>query len=237
MNRLVRFLSNSTSLFHNPVKTFTLPRWLILSCKIATTFFVLCYLALYCIVANHAHKILTNPPLQKADAALILGNRAYLYNKSDKHPYMNSEPNPCLLGRVDKGIALSRQGLVSTLVMSGGLDAEDDAIEAAAMEVFAINEGFAGRILLESRSSSTQENLEFSRPILQAAGIRKLIIVSEPYHMWRTEKLVEAGHLGQDFEVSYAAAASQCWMDWGMLFKGALREPLAIMHNFAKGYF
>jgi hypothetical protein len=26
-------------------------------------------------------------------------------------------------------------------------------------------------------------------------------------------------------------------MGWGMLFKGALREPIAIINNYSKGYF
>jgi hypothetical protein len=45
----------------------------------------------------------------------MLGNRAFL----------NGRPNPCLTGRVDEGPALAQQDLVSTLVMSGGLDDED----------------------------------------------------------------------------------------------------------------
>ena len=55
--------------------------------------------------------------------------------------------------------------------------------------------------------------------------------------MWRVKKLVDAGHLGKDFNVSYAAAPSQRWMAWGMLFKCALREPLAVINNYSKGYF
>ncbi len=185
------------------------------------------YGILYSIVAIHAYRFLDNPPTQKADAALILGNRTFL----------NGEPNPCLTGRVDKGVQLAQQGLVSTLAMTGGRDFEDDAIEALEMEKYAKSLGFIGPILLEARSSSTQENLAFSRPILEKANINSLIIVSEPHHLRRTQKLVEAGHLGQHFVVSYAAAPSQCWTKWGMGFKGALREPLAIINNYAKGYF
>lgn len=185
------------------------------------------YVSIFITIGSYAKQLIKNPPTHKADAALILGNRAYLHGR----------PNPCLVGRVNEGVELAQQDLVSTLVMSGGLDIEDDANEAIAMEIFARNKGFQGKVILESHSSSTLENLTFSRPILKSSGIKSIIITSEPYHMWRVRKLVDAGHLGKDFNVSYAAAPSQCWVAWGMLFKGSLREPLAVINNYAKGYF
>ena len=198
-----------------------LPRWLRKSIFASIFAGALIYLSIYITIGNYAKQLIKKPPTQKADAALILGNRAYL----------NGRPNPCLTGRVDEGLALAQQDLVSTLLMSGGLDDEDNRIEAVTMEAHARSKGFQGQILLESRSSSTLENLTFSRPILGAAGVKSVIITSEPYHMWRVKKLVDAGHLGKDFNVSYAAAPSQCWIAWGMLFKGALREPLAVVNN------
>jgi len=40
----------------------------------------------------------------------------------------------------------------------------------------------------------------------------------------------------QAFDVQYAAAPTSCWRRWGMLFKGALREPAAIINNAGHGY-
>jgi len=197
----------------------------LLTCLMIT--FSSIYLILFTLVSMHAKKLLTNPVTIKSDAALILGNRTYLHGA----------PNPCLTGRVDKGLMLAKQGVVTTLAMTGGRDDEDFRIEGDFMAAYAIEKGYKGRVLIESRSRSTKENLEFSAPILKAANIKSVMIVSEPYHLWRTEKLVAAGHLGRDFDVSYAAAPTTCWTTWGMLHKGALREPLAIMHNYAKGYF
>lgn len=204
-----------------------LPRWLRNMLFIIGFAGALVYLSLFIIIDSYAKQLLENPPTQTADAALILGNRAYL----------NNRPNPCLTGRVDEGLKLAEQHLVTQLVMSGGLDIEDNRIEAVTMESYAKNQGFQGPVFLESRSSSTMENLKFSRPIIEAAGIKSVIITSEPYHMWRVKKLIDAGHFGNTLNVSYAAAPSQCWTTWGMLFKGALREPLAIISNYAKGYF
>ncbi len=197
-----------------------------LSISLSAIFFAV-YIVLFTVVGLHAQQLLSQPTTEKSDAALVLGNRTYL----------NGAPNPCLTGRVDKGLMLAHQGMVSTLAMTGGRDNGYYRIEAEFMAIYARSQGYGGRILIESRSSSTKENLEFSIPILKSAGITSVIIVSEPYHLWRTEKLVQAGHFGHDFDVGYVAAESQCWTTWGMLSRGGLREPLAIMDNFAKGYF
>jgi len=227
MSKPAKFLGNILSGFCQLLLLTFLPRWLRNSIFASIFAGALIYLSIFITIGNYAKQLIKNPPVQKSDAALILGNRAYL----------NGRPNPCLTGRVDEGLTLAQQNLVSMLVMSGGLDEEDNRIEAVTMETHARGKGYQGKILLESRSSSTLENLTFSRPILEAAGVKTVIITSEPYHMWRVKKLVDARYLGKNFNVSYAAAPSQCWMAWGMMFKGALREPLAVVNNYSKGYF
>lgn len=184
------------------------------------------YVGLWLIIRSHAQQALENPPTRPAEAALVLGARAYLHGM----------PNPCLVGRVHGGLDLAEQGLVSTLVMSGGGDREDGRIEAETMQRIALDSGFRGHILLESRSRSTQENFSLSSPLLRAAGIKSVIVVTEPYHLWRAQKLVQASAFGREFDVQYKAAPSACWQTWGMLYKGALREPLAVINNYAKGY-
>ncbi|VTU19839.1 YdcF family protein [Variovorax sp. PBL-E5] len=184
------------------------------------------YAAIAIMVWLHALDLLGHPPQRPADAALVLGNRAY----------WEGQPNPCLTGRVDAGIALAREGLVRELVMSGGVDKEDGRIEAEVMQAHARLSGYAGPLLLEPVSASTRENLSMSRSLLQAAGMKRVIIVSEPYHLWRAERLAHASGFDRLFDVQYAAAPTSCWRRWGMLFKGALREPLAIVNNGMNGY-
>ena len=184
------------------------------------------YVAIAVMVWRHARWVLDHPPQRAADAALILGNRAY----------RDGKPNPCLTGRVDAGIALAMAGRVRRLLLSGGVDWEDGRVEAEVMERHARAAGYNGSVLLEPISSSTRENLSMSRSILQAAGVKSVIIVTEPYHLWRAERLVRASGFDRLFDVQYAAASTSCWQRWGMVFKGALREPLAIVNNAARGY-
>lgn len=185
------------------------------------------YAAVAITIWLHALDLLGHPPQRAADAALVLGNRAY----------RDGKPNPCLTGRVDSGIALAKQGRVRQLVLSGGIDKEDGRIEAEVMQQHARDAGYTGRLLLEPVSSTTRENLSMSRVVLQTAGVKSVIIVSEPYHLWRVERLARAAGFDRLFELQYAAAPTSCWRRWGMLFKGALREPLAIVNNAANGYF
>lgn len=203
-----------------------LPRRLRIATFLAAACALLVYFTLWLTVRSHAYHALENPPAHHADAALILGTRAYL----------NGAPNPCLVGRVTAGVDLANQGLVSTLMMSGGKDKEDGRIEAVTMQEISRDNGFKGSIILEEKSRSTKENFNFSRPLLKAAGIQHIIVVTEPYHLWRAQKLIEAGQLGDGFDVQYKASPSQCWNTWGMAHRGSLREPLAIIYNYAKGY-
>jgi len=185
------------------------------------------YAAIWAMVWRHAHALLARPPARTAEVALVLGNRAWL----------RGQPNPCLTGRVDAAVALAQAGTVQRLLMSGGVDREDGRIEAEVMERHARHIGYAGPVQREPVSSSTRQNLSMSRVLLQAAGVRSVVVVSEPYHLWRVERLVRASGFDRAFDVQYAAAPSSCWRRWGMVFKGALREPLAIVNNGLNGYF
>jgi hypothetical protein len=127
--------------------------------------------------------------------------------------------------------------LVPQLVMSGGIDHEDGRIESEVMAVHARAIGYTGPLLRESQSNSTRENLAMSAAVLREAGVRRVIVVSEPYHLWRVERLARASGFAHDFDVQYAAAPTACWQRWGMRFRGALREPLAIVNNAFHGYF
>lgn len=185
------------------------------------------YALIFVMIWLRALDALAHPPQGPADVALVLGNRAF----------KNGKPNPCLTGRVDTAVALAKAGVVRQLAMSGGVDEEDGRIEAEVMRQHAMDAGFAGTVLMEPSSSSTRENLSMSRAVLQAAGVKSVIVVSEPYHLWRAQRLARALGFDRDFDVRYAAAATPCWQRQGMAFKGALREPLAIVNNAAHGYF
>lgn len=178
-------------------------------------------------IRQHAQEALSHPPARPADAALILGNRVWI----------DGAPNPCLVARVDAGVALARAGRVPLLVMSGGVDHEDGRVEAQAMEAIARAAGYDGPVLREGASQSTRENLLLSRPLLEAAGVRRVIVVSEPSHLWRTGLLARGSGFDRAFEVQYAAAPGACRTRWDRRLKVALREVAAVVNNALHGHF
>jgi len=197
--------------------------------RLVAAVLVLCALhaSLAAMIWRHARERIAHPPTGQADAALVLGNRAYL----------SGEINPCLTNRVDRGIELARAGQVRQLVVSGGKDTEDARIEAQVMETYARQSGFTGTLLKEALSSSTRQNLAMSWPLLEAAGVKRVIVVSDPYHLWRIERLAHASGFDRAFDVQYAAASPTCGHRPFLFFRGALREPLAIVNNALNGYF
>jgi uncharacterized SAM-binding protein YcdF (DUF218 family) len=191
---------------------------------------VLVYLGIYATIAVQAYTFIAQPLPDAQSSAnptvLVLGNRALL----------NGKPNPCLTGRVDKGLEVLRALKGSHLLVSGGMDLEDRQFESQVMADHAASAGFKGTVVQERQSTSTYENLQFSAPLLQAAGRTTVVIVTEPYHLWRTRLMVQSQGLDKQFEVHYAAAQTSCWQSWGMLYRGSLREPLAVGKSLLQGY-
>ena len=98
-------------------------------------------------------------------------------------------------------------GRCSQLVFSGGVDREDGRIEAEVMERHARSAGYAGPLLLEARLVvDAREPGDVAR---RAAGRRRQAAWSsctEPYHLWRAERLARASGFDRAFDVQYAAA-------------------------------
>ncbi len=158
-----------------------------------------------------------------SDAAIVLG----------AHAFYNGVWNPCLVSRVRQGVRLLQGGRVRRLVLSGGVDREDGVVEADAMRQIALQFGAApNRLLLETRSTSTAENLRFSSLIMRASGLRRVVIVSDPYHLPRAGLIAQKQ--GLDYTLS-PARDSPCWTRWRYLGAFYLREPIAIFENWLRG--
>ncbi len=158
---------------------------------------------------------------QNADAIIVLGAQAY---------YPAGRWNPCLVARVERGVELLQAGFAPRLVLSGGVDQEDGAVEAKVMQEIAISFGaLPEQTLLEPRSTSTAENLRFSSALLSS---KKVLIVSDPFHLARASAL--ARKLGLQATV-VGAPKSPCWSRFGLFSRFALREPLAMIENWLRG--
>lgn len=114
---------------------------------------------------------------------------------------------PLLASRLERGrqvwAALDRRaaGFPPMLIVSGGKGSDERRSEAAAMADYLVRRGFpADRLLLEDQSRTTEENLLFSKQIMDELrpGARITIVTSD-FHAFRAallaRKLGIAGHV------------------------------------------
>jgi uncharacterized SAM-binding protein YcdF (DUF218 family) len=156
--------------------------------------------------------------LQQADMALVLGSRVY----------QGGQLNPCLVQRVEEGVEVVRQGWARWLVLSGGVDPEDGAVEAEAMARIAAQRGLPQeRIVLEPRARSTYQNLLFTQQLMKEHGWNTVVIVSEPFHLPRAALM--ARRLGLEFAL---APSPHCPQNLAAF----LREPLVLLYYAFRGW-
>ncbi len=80
--------------------------------------------------------------------------------------------SPTLAARLDQGLVLAQRLPAIPVVVSGGQDFGLRCSEANVMADYMIGHGLpAGRLLREDRSTSTEENLRFSRHLLEQRGV------------------------------------------------------------------
>ena len=99
-----------------------------------------------------------------------------------------SKVSKLLSDRIDKAIEVYRKDPTPTILIPSGGKGEDELIsEAAAMAEYLREKGIPDdRIILEDRSTTTFENLKFSKDILdQREGGRYTALVTSNYHVYR----------------------------------------------------
>jgi uncharacterized SAM-binding protein YcdF (DUF218 family) len=123
---------------------------------------------------------------------------------------------PLLASRLDRGRAVyeaiaARGADGPVLIVSGGKGSDERVSEAAAMAAYLTERGFPeGRIAREDRSRSTEENLLFSKAIMDRSrpGSRCVIVTSN-YHVFRAA--IIARRVGVNGQVTGAPTAGYYW--------------------------
>jgi uncharacterized SAM-binding protein YcdF (DUF218 family) len=189
----------------------------------------LIYAGVYIAIIQHAYQFIEQPklPMVSNPAIVVLGNRAKV----------KGTPNVCMTGRVDIALDLLAQYSGNVLVLSGGEDPVEQSYESQIMATHALKKGFSGRLIQENKSTTTFENLKYSTLLLQENGVKTVIVVSEPHHLWRASLLAHAQGMHQMFDLYFVAAKTECWNMQGIFSTGAVREPLAWIKNFMQGHY
>lgn len=123
----------------------------------------------------------------EGEAAIVLGAAVW-----------DDEPSLVFAARIDHAIKLYQNGQVKYIVTTGGKSPEDSLSEGEAARRYAMERGVPDQaILVESESTSTQENLANAKSVMQENGLSEAVIVSDPYHLRR------AGILADRLEMDY----------------------------------
>ena len=115
-----------------------------------------------------------------ADAIIVLGVAAY-----------DAKPSPVFEERIRHGLELYRQGYAPKLIFTGGFGGTGARFsESQVARRYALKQGIPARdILIESRSRTTRQNLVEAKRLMEARGMRRAILVSDPLHMARALRL------------------------------------------------
>jgi uncharacterized SAM-binding protein YcdF (DUF218 family) len=134
-------------------------------------------------------------------------------------------PSPALTRRVACAVALLRQGRATRLMLAGGGD--DGATEAEAMRDIALHEGVAdAAILLELHSRNTYENAFETARLLHGRGFRRIILVTDRYHLPRARMLFRAA--GHEIVASAHPPSRGILREWPLYLREAAAFALSL---------
>jgi uncharacterized SAM-binding protein YcdF (DUF218 family) len=128
----------------------------------------------YTQISNYAGRDQAMP----ADAIAVLGAAEY-----DGHP------SPVFRARLDHALDLYRRGIAPLIITVGG-PGGDQYNEGAVGAHYLVSMGVPERdIIAETHSRDTEQSAERVAVIARANGLRRLVVVSDPSHMFRVHAL------------------------------------------------
>jgi uncharacterized SAM-binding protein YcdF (DUF218 family) len=159
---------------------------------------------------------------QSADAIVVLGSRVY----------PGGRPGPSLTRRALHAAALYAQGLAPRVVCTGGQgDATVPSEAQVACELVASQGVPASALLLEDRSRSTEENALYTAALLAPLGARRVLIVSDSYHLFRAQVLFRQAGLDP---VTSPAGGRAGRLYWAERYYRSTRELVALAWYWGK---
>jgi vancomycin permeability regulator SanA len=117
-----------------------------------------------------------------ADMAVVLGNRVDA----------DGSLSPVLRGRVDRALALYRQGRVARIMVSGGMgEYAGHYPEGLAMKQYLVARGVPpDRVVEDNHGENTYLTAKDLLPVADSLHVRSVIVVSSFYHITRSKYII-----------------------------------------------
>jgi uncharacterized SAM-binding protein YcdF (DUF218 family) len=110
-----------------------------------------------------------------ADAIVVLGAAQY-----------NGRPSPVLRARLDHALKLYRDGLAPRILVTGGVGRGDTTSEAIVARQYLVARKIAPeQVVAQPQGRSTEASMTAVAGWLGSAGLKRVILVSDPFHMFR----------------------------------------------------
>jgi len=117
----------------------------------------------------------------KADAICVLGAAEY-----------DGRPSPILRARLDHARSLFNRGIAPLIITTGG-GGGDEFSEGAVGRDYLMGAGVAeDAIIAETKSKNTEESARRVAVIARTNGLHRLVIVSDPTHLFRIHEIFAA---------------------------------------------
>jgi uncharacterized SAM-binding protein YcdF (DUF218 family) len=102
-------------------------------------------------------------------------------------------PSPVYRARLDHAFDLYVRKLAGVVITTGGSGGETSFTEGSVGRDYLAERGIGDRHLIaETQSENSAESAERTAIIMDANGMRSCIAVSDPYHVFRIKRLLEA---------------------------------------------
>ena len=113
-----------------------------------------------------------------ADAIVVFGAAEY-----------DGRPSPVYRARLDHAVNLYRRGIATLLITLGG-EGGDEFSEGGVGREYLMAQGVPeSAIIAETHSRSTVESVQRLAVIARANGLQRLVVVSDPVHLFRTQAI------------------------------------------------
>lgn len=146
--------------------------------KITSIFLIIllfALVALFDINALSIYQYSLRDETHTADCAIVAGAAV-----------MRDRPSPVFQERLNRAVALYRDGYVKMLIATGGYSDTNPLSDAAVARHYLLAQNVPDlAILVEDRSQVTRENLRYAKRIMTLNQLHNGLLVSDPLHMKR----------------------------------------------------
>lgn len=153
---------------------------------------------------------------RQVDAIIVLGAAQY-----------NGRPTEVFAARLQHGLDLYNEGHAPWIIVTGGRQEGDAFTEADTGKAWLMDRGVSEDvILMENEGRDTWENLEGAMAAGEPHDIETILIVSDGFHLFRSERMANA--IG--FEPYSSPAPNSPIIPWGPVeFGYIVRETVAVI--------